>query len=70
MPAGGDVIVSAPVGFELITIVAGPVPVFFGLLLSVAVTVTVVEPAVVGVPVMVQLEAVSPAGRAPDMAQV
>ncbi len=70
VPFCGDESVNVPAGLELITMVAGPEPVFCGLLPSVAVTVTVVEPAVVGVPVMLQLEAVRPAGNAPEIVQV
>ena len=46
--------------------VTGPVTVLTGLLVSVALTVTVVDPAVVGVPVITQLAPrVSPAGSEP-----
>jgi hypothetical protein len=63
---GGEVIVSvADAG--LMTSVTGPVVVSAGVLESVAFTVRGVLPDAVGVPLIVQLEIVSPAGNVPKV---
>jgi hypothetical protein len=63
---GGELRVKITVAGNTVT-VTGPVPVTTGLLESVALTVTVVAPAVVGVPVIVQPVSESPAGKVPDV---
>ncbi len=60
----GDASISVPAG-GLITSVTGPVVVSCGLLESVAFTVSVVVPAVVGVPLIVQFVMVRPTGSVP-----
>ena len=69
MAFGGDVRVKVAVAAVIVRD-TGPVVVFAGLLESVALTVTVAGPAVVGVPLTTQLEAVSPAGSPAVTTQV
>ena len=65
MAFGGELRVKIAVAGKTVT-VTGPVVVAAGVLESVALTVTVADPAVVGVPLTTQLaDKVSPAGRVP-----
>ena len=65
MAFGGELRVKVAVTGNTVT-VTGPVVVAAGVLESVALTVTVADPAVVGVPLTTQLaDKVSPAGRVP-----
>ena len=65
MAFGGELSVKVAVAGDTVT-VTGPVVVAAGVLESVALTVTVADPAVVGVPLTTQLaDKVSPAGRVP-----
>jgi hypothetical protein len=65
VPAGGELMVRVVVGALMVTVTV-PVDVFAGLDESVAFTVMVGEPVVVGVPVMVQFALrVSPVGKVP-----
>lgn len=61
---GGDVRVKVALAAETVS-VTGPVVVSVGLLASVAFTVRFAVPAVVGVPLTTQPEAVRPAGSVP-----
>jgi hypothetical protein len=61
----GKVVTVNTSGVGLITTWTGPVTVPFGLLESVPVTVTVLVPGVVGVPLIVQFAMVNPAGSVP-----
>jgi hypothetical protein len=69
VPFGSDDRVSVN-GAGLITRLTGPVIFPCGLLASVAVTVKLAVPAVVGVPEIVQLLLLSPAGSVPVMTQL
>ena len=65
MAFGGELRVKVAVAGNTVT-VTGPVVVAAGVLESVALTVMVVDPAVVGVPLITQLaDKVSPAGSVP-----
>ena len=65
MAFGGELRVKVAVAGNTVT-VTGPVVVATGVLESVALTVTVAAPAVVGVPLTTQLaDRVSPAGKTP-----